>query len=110
MRHFLACVPFCVLAAGVAEAGGGSFIYVPVLPCTAGPTCAPEVQVYDATTSGLVTTITLPFNSTLGSVALSYDGSRLFVITISQGTSTLNVIDTSRHVIFACASLGITVF
>jgi len=99
MRHFLACVPFCVLAAGVAEAGGGSFIYVPVLPCTAGPACSPEVQVYDATTSGLVTTITLGSNSTLGSVALSYDGSRLFVITISQGTSTLNVIDTSRHVI-----------
>lgn len=90
-------IVLCAMVPGVAEAAG-SFIYVPVLPCTAG-VCAPEVQVYNATTAGLVTRIPLTANSTLGSFALSYDGSRLFVMTVSQGTSTLNVIDTSRHVV-----------
>jgi hypothetical protein len=101
MRCFLACVLFCVLAAGVAEAGG-SFIYVPVLPCTAGPTCAPEVQVYDAATSGLVTQIPLRSGATINSTTISRDGRRVCIVeNLASGGRLLAVIDTSANTLTA---------
>ena len=105
MRALLrAALILCVLiwVPGSATASPGSFVYVTSTTCiiVAGP-CTVNLLVYDATTAGLVTTIPIsvgraPF---VPGIAISPDGSRLYV-SVSVGASPQIVaVDATRHTV-----------
>jgi len=62
------CLAASLLLISASAAVAQSFVYVPVLVCTAGPACAPELDVYDAATTALARRISLRPGATLGAV------------------------------------------
>jgi len=88
-----------LLSARGSAASPGSFVYVAASSCDAFSICTLNLFVYDATTSALVTTIPIATGrnaSSLG-IAISPDGSRVYV-SVSVGASpAVVVVDATRH-------------
>jgi hypothetical protein len=82
-----------------AYAAPGSFVYTTASSCNQVSMCTLNLLVYDATTAALVTTIPLGTGLTAGSggLAISPDGSRVYV-SVSFGASLgVLTVDATRH-------------
>jgi hypothetical protein len=91
----------CALLLSARESGAspGSFIYVAVSSCAGSDNCTLTILVYDAVTSGLVTTIpSRPARtaSALG-IAISPDGSRVYLSVVFGASPGVVAIDATRH-------------
>jgi hypothetical protein len=93
----------CVLLLSAREgaASPGSFVYVAApSPCIGGPAnCNLNLFVYDAATSALVTTVLIAtnYNTPSPGLAISPDGSRVYVSVPDFADSKVIVVDATRH-------------
>ncbi|HEX6463630.1 MAG TPA: hypothetical protein VFZ98_04230, partial [Vicinamibacterales bacterium] len=95
-----AVVAAALFSTAIAADAAQSFVYVAAPICQSGVPCAPEVLVYDASTTALVTTIGLPLNTSPAGIVISHDGTRLYVSlrASSTGTPSLAVVDLTANV------------
>jgi YVTN family beta-propeller protein len=85
-------VALCLAAPGTA--GAQSFVYLLGNTCDrSGLTCSPFITLVDATTGTRVTTYDVGFHSFAGSLRISSDGKRLYVL----HNSSLSILDTATR-------------
>ena len=104
LRGLLRTAPIAcalLLCARDSAASPGSFVYVAAAsPCTAPPRgCALNLYVYDADSSALVTTILLStlYGASSSGIAISPDGSRVYVEVTEDALPLVVVVDATRH-------------
>jgi hypothetical protein len=103
---------FALVHATVASASPSGYVYVavPAAACAQpSPCAAPQVVVVDAATAEVVTRIDLPVHTSPRGIAISPDGTRLYVSNFGAefGASTsLTVIDARHNVLLRTVSLG----
>lgn len=104
-----------VVAASDVAASPSGYVYLAVgggtlgSGCTDATPCPPHVRVFDAATGEVVVTIPLPSGAVPEGMALSHDGSHLYVSGRSAtagGAASLTVIDARHHTAIASYALG----
>lgn len=105
----IAVITACVLLVSPMAFAAQPFVYIAVQPCAPGPACAPEVDVYNATTAALVTRIPFAAGASLGNLAISSDGRHVYVVeALLSGVSNLAVIDAAAQAVTSEAFLFFT--
>ena len=104
-----------VVAASDVAASPSGYVYLAVgggtlgSGCTDATPCPPHVRVFDAATGEVVVTIPLPSGAVPEGMALSHDGSHLYVSGRSAtagGAASMTVIDARHHTAIASYALG----
>ena len=109
MIRILALVLLATTITSAAEAAALGYVYVPIhpAPCAvASPCAAPRLLVFDPATAAQVIAIDLPVHTTPVGLAISLDGTHLYVsnrgVEFSAGNS-VSVIDARHHLLLATA-------
>jgi YVTN family beta-propeller protein len=91
---------FAMAGATVSSASPNGYVYVAVAAsaCAPAPCGAPQVVVVDAATAEIVTRIEMPAQTSPSGIAISPDGTRLYVSNAGASTS-LTVIDARKHTV-----------
>src|SRR5262249_30027289 len=91
------------------EASGFVYLAVPAAPCVPPASCAaPELWIVDADTVAVVLKLALPVGTVPAGIAISPDGSHVYVSnTGAEGSIT--IVDARRHVLVGTFPVGIGV-
>ncbi len=105
---------FATAGATMASASSSGYVYVavPAAACAqASPCAAPRVLVVDAATAEVATSIELPVHTAPRGIAVSADGTRLYVSNFGAefgASNSLTVIDARHNVLLRTLSLSST--